>query len=98
MFGDLLRLLQRDIAGGHVEVVDGGEDDLQRTAFGAGDEIDAARIALHARFELVRHQQQQRDGGDAQRQQHNVEHGIEAARAQIADADGREIHATACIA
>ena len=39
-------------------------DDLQRAAFGANNQIDAARIALHALLKLRGHQHQQRNRGD----------------------------------
>ena len=95
MARDFLRLLPGDVAGRHVEVVNGREDDLQRTALGADHQIDAAGIALHALFQLFRGEQQQDDGRHAQRQQQHVERGAQAARAQIRQADGCDIHGCA---
>src|SRR5688572_2895848 len=86
------RCSERDVAGGRVDMVDPGEDQLHRAAFRADDQIDAARIAMHALLELAHHQDQEHDGADAKREQNEAERGVQRPRAQVARGEGREVH------
>jgi hypothetical protein len=89
---DLLRLTPGERPRRHVELVDAREDDLERAAFRADGEIDAARVDVHPLLELGGGQHEQRDRRDAEREQHDVEQRREVARAQIRETDRRERH------
>src|SRR5918998_3096002 len=72
MFRELLRILPRNVSGWHVELIDARKNDLHGAAFRAHDEIDAARVAMHALLELTRCEHEQHDGRDPERKQKHV--------------------------
>jgi hypothetical protein len=82
--------LQRDVARGHVDVEHPRQDELQRAALGAHHQVDAAQVALKRPVELRGHQQHQRDGGQAQREQQQVERRRQRARPQVAPGQAGE--------
>ena len=92
MLRELLRLDERDVARRRVDVKHRRQDELHRAALGARDEIDAARVAAHALLELVARQQEQRDRSDAEREQHDVERGIERPRLEVRQAETGKVH------
>ena len=66
--------LEGYVAGGHVDVVHAGQDQLQGTALRADHHVDAGEIAVEP---VGEHAVEQQDGGDeagAQRQQGEVQH------------------------
>ena len=72
-----------DVAGRNIDVENARQDELQGAALGAHHHVDAARVAHQVILELLREQQQQRDGADAKRQQGQIERRVERPPAQI---------------
>ena len=87
--------LERDVSRRHVDVVDAGEHELQRTALGADDEIDRRGVALEALVERSGEQQQQRDRGDTERKEQQVEQCRQRAAPGVGVGNAHEIHAAA---
>src|SRR5687767_4316144 len=85
---------ERDVAGRRVEVIDAREHELHRAALRADDEIDAARVALHALLELAHDEDEKHDRRDAEREQDEAERGVERPRAQIARREAREVQSS----
>jgi hypothetical protein len=50
---ELLRVLQRDVPGRNIDVIDRREDQLQRAALGPHHQIDAARVTLQPLLQLT---------------------------------------------
>ncbi|MNV67454.1 hypothetical protein D3C71_1602570 [compost metagenome] len=78
-----LYLLQRDVAGRHVDVKHARQNELQRAALGAHHQVNAREVALERLVELRSHQQHQRDGRQAQREHQQVEHSRQGARPEV---------------
>ena len=91
---ELLRGRERDIAGGRIEVEHRRQDELHRAPLRAGHEVDAARIAPHPLLDLVCGEQHERDRPDAEREQHQVERGVQRLRAEVRQAETREVHSS----
>ena len=87
-----LHLLQRDIAGRHVDVKDAGQDQLQRAALGPDDQVNSCQVALESVVELLAHQQHEADRRQTQRQQQQVQSSRQRLRQQIAPGDGQQLH------
>ena len=87
--------LERDVSRRHVDVVDAGEHELQRTALGADDEIDRRGVALEALVERSGEQQQQRDRGDTERKEQQVQQCRQRAAPGVGVGNAHEIHAAA---
>ncbi len=88
------RVVQRNVAGGRIEMKHRRKYQLHRAALSARHQVDAARVAPHALFELRRRQQQYRDRGDAERKQQQVERGGQRPRAQVSKTDSRNIQSS----
>ena len=78
-----LHLLQGDVARGHVDVEHPRQDELQRAALGAHHQVNAFQVTLKSPVELGGHQQHQRDGGQPQGKQQQVECGGQGPRPQV---------------
>src|SRR5262245_10968884 len=92
MLRDLFRLREWNVPGRNVEVINGRQYDLHRTALRTGHEIDAAGIARHTLLDLVRGEQQQRYRSDPQCQQEHVQQGIEGARTHVTHRKRCNVH------
>ena len=71
-----------------------GKDELHRAALRADHEIDAARVAVHALLELADNENQQDDGGDAEREQDQAQHRVQRPRAQVARRERRQVQSS----
>ena len=72
-----------------------GQDQLDRAALGADDEVDALGVAIETVADLSIDDQDEPDGADAQREQQHVEQRAERTRAQVAPGQLQQIHARA---
>jgi hypothetical protein len=73
-------------------VVDPREDQLHRAPLRTDHEIDAARVAVEARADLVVHNPHESDRPDAQHEQQHVEQRAQRPRAQVAPGQLKEVH------
>jgi hypothetical protein len=89
----LLYGLERNVARGHVEVIDTGEDQLDRAPLGPDDKVDALRVTIEAVAHLSIDDPHEPDRAHAQREQQHVEERTQRARAQIAPGELEQIHA-----
>jgi hypothetical protein len=93
-----LALLQRlglgqwNVPRGHIEVINGRQHELERTALGAHHQIDTACIPVHAFVQLRGRQQQHRDRGRAEGEQKQDQHGVPGTRPNIRKAEGGQVH------
>jgi hypothetical protein len=76
---------QGNVPGRKIDLVDAGQDQLQRTALGADHQVEAARIPQKTLLELSAEQQQQYDRADPERQENEIERGIERAGADVGE-------------
>src|SRR5690554_1724824 len=76
VLGDPFGLLQGDVPRGKIDMIDAGEDQLKRTAFGSDNQINALGILGHFVFELILHEEQYGENSQAQSQEQNVQSGI----------------------
>ena len=58
--------VQRNVSRRNIRVIDARQNNLQRTALGADDQVDAGGVTGQARFEFARDEQRQRDRGHSQ--------------------------------
>ena len=83
---------ERNVAGREIDLVDAREHQLQGAALGADHQVEAAGIAQEAVLELGAEQQQQHDRTDPQRQQDEIERGVERTRADIGETQREQAH------
>ena len=66
--GPALGLGERDVPGREIDMIDAGQDQLQRAALGADHQVEAAGVPGQAVLKLGAEQEQQDDHADAERE------------------------------
>ena len=92
MADHFLRVRQTDVAGGGIDVVDVGQDQLQRTAFGAKHQVNVLNVALERVTQLLFGQHQKAHHAHTESQKNQAQSGLELLRSQILPGDVEPIH------
>ena len=87
-----LGLGKRDVPRRKIDVIDAGQDELQGAALAADHQVDAAGVPGEAVLELRTEEQQQHDHGDTERQQRQIERGVERPGANVGEAEAEQAH------
>ena len=83
---------KRDVPRRKIDVIDAGQDELQGAALAADHQVDATGVPGQAVLELRTEEQQQHDHGNAERQQRQIERGVERPGANVGEAEAEQAH------
>ena len=76
MAHDLFRIGQSDVTGRGIDVVDVGQDQLKRAAFGSQHQINVFNVAVEGRAQLLFREHQQAHQSHTECQQHKAQRGL----------------------
>ena len=86
---------ERNVPRRKIDVIDAGQDELQGAALAADHQVDAAGVPGEAVLELRTEEQQQDDHGNTERQQRQIERGVERPGANVGEAEAEQAHGRA---
>ena len=81
---DFFRFALKDVSGGGVDVVDIGQNELQRTAFRTEHQVDVLDVALKCVVHLFLRQKHQADHADSKRQQRQAQRRLQRLGPEVA--------------
>jgi hypothetical protein len=83
---------KRNVPRWKINMIDAGQDELQGAALAADHQVDATGIPSEAILELRTEEQQQHDHGNTERQQRQIERGVERPGANVGEAETEQAH------